>query len=180
MRRETVNRRGFKVDLRRDIAITDEKERHPERSLTSIFKTHHRDPRAFKRNVPTRKVGGRLELAPPGERRLYRGSTTMLADIDGRPQVVRVTPSNDAQMRATQGHDSALFHAIVKEDDSRLPKYRSRVVVDAETGARYRFYVDGDGIRGTADSGEIDLIQDLLTQSGGRSDFEGLGDGDET
>jgi hypothetical protein len=152
----------------RDLEIVDEKERNPERSLSSILKTHHRDPRAFKREVPTRKVGRRLGLAPPGERHLYRGSTTMLADIDGRPQIVRVTPSNDTQMRAVQGHDSAAYAAIMKDDDSRLPAYRLRLVMDAETGARYRFYVDGEGIREVARTGELELLQDLLMQSGGR------------
>jgi hypothetical protein len=152
----------------RDLQIVDEKERDPDRSLTSILKAHHRDPRAFKREVPTRKVGRRLELAAPGERRLYRGSTTMLADIDGRPQAVRVTPSNDAEMRSVQGHDSAAYAAVMKDDDSRLPRYRMKVVVDSETGQRFRFYVDGDVIREVAAAGELDLLQDLLMQSGGR------------
>ena len=55
----------------------------------------------------TRKVGRRLELAPPSERRLYRGTIRMLADVDGVPTVVEVTPSNDAQHNAIRGHDAA-------------------------------------------------------------------------
>jgi hypothetical protein len=165
----------------RDLQIVDEKDRDPNRSLTSILKAHHRDPRAFKREVPTRRVGRRLELAPQGERHLYRGSTTMLADIDGRPQIVRVTPSNDAQMRSVQGHDGAVYAAVKHDDDSRLSKYGSRVVVDAETGQRFRFYTDGDGIREVAATGELDLLQDLLMQSGGRRyDMDDLpGDGED-
>ncbi len=164
-----VRRAGYN----RDLDIVDEKERHPERSLTSIFQAHHRDPRAFKRNIPTRKVGGRLELAPPGERRLYRGPITMLADIDGRPQVVRVVPANDSQRRAIEGHDKAVFAAVTKDDDSGLRRFSHRVVVDAVTGQRLRFYVDGDGIRDATDTGEVEL-QDLFYSGGRQHDLDGL------
>ena len=157
----------------RDLDIVDEKDRHPERSLTSIFKARHRDPRAFKRNVPTRKVGHRLQLAPPGDRRLYRGPTTMLADVDGVPQVVRVTPSNDAQWNAIKGHDAAVYAAVSKDDDSRLRKYRSRAVVDAETGQRFRFYVEGDGLRDASDTGLVELA-DLYYSGGRRHDLDAL------
>jgi len=157
----------------RDLDIVDEKERHPERSLTSIFRAHHRDPRAFKRNIPTRKVRGRLRLAPRGERRLFRGSITMLADVDGLPQVVRVTPSNDAQWRAVEGHDNAVFAAVANDDDSRLGKFSRRIVVDAETGQRYRFYVNGDGIRDATDTGEVEL-EDLFYSGGRRHDLDAI------
>jgi hypothetical protein len=151
----------------RDLDIVDEKDRNLERSLTSLFGKHHRDPEAFKRNVPTRKIRGRLQLAPPGERSLYRGTITMLADVDGRPTVVEVTPSNDAQWRAIQRHDKAVFAAVTKGDDSGLSASRSRIVVDAETGRRYRFHVDGDGIRDATDVGEVELQE--LFYSGHRS-----------
>ena len=157
----------------RDLDIVDEKVLHPERSLTSIFKAHHRDPDAFKRNVPTRKVGGRLQLPPPSERHLFRGSITMLADIDGQPQVVRVTPTNDAQRFAIEGHDKAVFAAVTEKGDSRLGRYAHRIVVDAETGQRYRFYTDGDGIRYATDSGEVEL-EDLFYSGGRRHDLDAL------
>ncbi len=128
----------------------------------------------FKKYVPTRRgKGGRLEPATPGKRRLYRGTTTMLANIDGRPQIVEVTPSNDAQMRSVQGHDSAVFAAVMKDDDSGLPRYRTRVVVDVETGQRFRFAVDGDAIREVTDTGEVEL-QELYYSGGRRHDLDAL------
>jgi hypothetical protein len=167
--RSAKQREGFN----RDLDVVDEKQRNPELSLTSILRKHHRDPQAFKRNVPTRKVGRRLQLAPPGERRLYRGPIRMLADVDGRPQVVEVTPSNDAQRQAIERHDAAVFASVTKEDDSDLSSLSHRVVVDAETGERFRFYTDGGGLRDGADSGEFEL-QDLYYSGGRRHDLDAL------
>ena len=161
-----------RADLKRDLAIVDEKELHPERPLTSIFKSHHRDPRAFKRSVPTRHEGGRLVLAPPGERRLYRGRATMLADIDGRPQVVRLTPGSDADWAAIRKHDKAVYAAIVKDDESLLRKQRRLVIVDSETGTRYRFFLDGDEMRDAADTGGFEISD--LYYSGRRHSLDAL------
>ena len=97
----------------------------------------------------------------------------MLADIDGVPTVVEVTPSNDSQYNAIRGHDSAVFQAVVHEDDSKLGRFRSRVVVDAETGRRYRFFVNGDEIRGATDTGEVELAE-LYYSGGGTSDLDAL------
>jgi hypothetical protein len=97
----------------------------------------------------------------------------MLADVDGRPQVVRVTPSNDAQRLAIEGHDKAVFAAITNEDDSKLGKHSLRIVVDAETGRRFRFYTDGDGIRDATDTGEVEL-EDLFYSGGRRHDLDAL------
>jgi hypothetical protein len=56
-----------------------------------------------------------------------------------------------------------------------LGKFDSRVVVDAKTGERFHFYTDGDAIRDVTDTGEVELVQDLLVQSGGRRhDLNGL------
>jgi len=162
-----------KAGHNRDLDIVDEKTRHPERSLTSIFRSHHRDPRAFKRNVPTRKVGRRLQLAPPGVRRLFRGPITMLADVGGVPQVVRVTPSNDAQWNAIKGHDAAVYAAVTKDDDSGLRKFSHRVVIDAETGKRLHFFTEGEGIRDATDTGELELA-DLYYSGGRRHDLDAL------
>jgi hypothetical protein len=97
----------------------------------------------------------------------------MLADVDGVPTVVEVTPSNDAQFNAIRGHDSAVNAAVEHDDDSRLGKFRHRVVVDAETGRRYFFYTDGDRIRDAADTGEFE-ISDLFYSGGGTSDLDAL------
>ncbi len=162
-----------RAGFNRDLDVVDYKDRHPERSITSILKAHHRDPDAFKRNVPTRKVGRRLELAPPHERRLFRGTIPMLADVDGRPQVVQVTPANDAMWRAIEGHDRAIWAAVNRDDDSGLRKFAHRAVVDAETGRRFRFYTDGDGIRDATDTGEVEL-EDLFYSGGRRHDLDAL------
>ncbi len=155
----------------KDLDVVDEWDRHLERSLTSILRAHHRDSRAFKREVPTRRTGRRLDLAPPSERRLYRGPITMLADIDGHPVVVEVTPTTDAGWRAIQDHDRAVFQTVNHDDDSRLARSSRRVVVDAETGRRYRFYVDGEGIRDATDSGEVEL-QELFYSGGSHHDLD--------
>jgi hypothetical protein len=162
----------------RDLDIIAEKEEHPERSLTRIARRHHRSPEAFKRSIPTRKVGGRLELAPPSQRRLYRAPMPMLADVDGVPTVVEVTPSNDAQYNAIRGHDSAVAAATDHDDDTRLPKFRHRVVVDAETGRRYSFYTDGGGLRDAAYTGVFE-ISELFYGGGGHHDLDALLDGGE-
>jgi hypothetical protein len=166
-----------RTGFNRDLDIVDEKHAHPDRPLSSLFRKHRRSPEAFKRNVPTLKVGRRLELAPPGERRLYRGTIRMLADVDGRPQVVRVTPSNDAQRLAIEGHDTAVFAAVTHDDDAGLGAFRNRVVVDAETGERFRFFTDGDDIREGAETAEFELA-DLYYSGGGRHDLDALLDRD--
>jgi hypothetical protein len=163
----------LRTGYNRDLDVIDEKQDHPEHSLTSILRRHHRDPDAFKRNVPTRKIGGRLALAPPHERELYRGPIRMLADVDGRPVVVEVTPSNDAQRLAIEAHDAATFAAVNHDDDTGLGRLSHRVVVDTQTGQRYRFYVDGDGIREAADTGEVEL-EDLFYSGGRRHDLDAL------
>lgn len=157
----------------RVLDVVDAYDRDPTQWLSGLAKRYGTTTATIKDRVPTRKLGRRLQLAPPSERRLYRGSITMLADVDGRPQVVRVTPSNDAQRRAIEGHDAAVFGAITRDDDSRLGKYRSRVVVDAETGRRYKPYVDGDGIREATDTGEVEL-EDLYYSGGRRHDLDAL------
>jgi hypothetical protein len=162
-----------RAGFNRDLDVVDEKQAHPERPLTSILRRHHRDPDAFKRNVPTRKVGRRLELAPPHDRELYRGPITMLADIDGRPVVVEVVPSNDAQRLAIEDHDAAVFAATARGDDAGLARLSHRIVVDARTGERYRFYVDADGIREATDAGEVEL-EDLFYSGGRRHDLDAL------
>jgi len=167
--RSARGRAGFN----RDLDVVDEKQEHPERSLTSILRRHHRDPEAFKRNVPTRKVGRRLELALPHERQLYRGPIRMLADVDGRPVVVEVVPSNDAQRLAIEDHDAAVFAATARADDAGLAKLSHRIVVDARTGERFRFYVDGDGIREATDTGEVEL-EDLFYSGRRRHDLDAL------
>jgi hypothetical protein len=160
----------------RDLDILDEKDLHPERSLTSILKSHHRDPRSFKRNVPTRKIGQRLQLAPPGKRRLYRGPITMLADINGQPVLVRLTPSNDAGRKVIEGHDAAVFAAVNDDDDTKLRRYARRVVVDSETDQRFRPYVDGEGIREATDTGALELA-DLYYSGGRRHDLDSAPEG---
>lgn len=160
----------------RDLDIVDEWDRHPERSLTSILKSHHRSPAAFKRNVPVRKIGRRLALASPGRRRLYRGPVPMLAKIDGQVRAIQVVPTNDAQRRAIEAHDRAVFAAVTGDDDSDLGKFRSRTVTDAETGQRYRFATDGTAIREAADSGEVEL-EDLWYSGHTRHDLDSLSAG---
>jgi hypothetical protein len=157
----------------KDAAIVDERERHPKRSLTSLFQKHHRDGEAFKKHVPTEKVGSRLDLAPPSRRRLDRGTIPMLADIDGVPTVVAVRPANDSQYYAIKGHDAAVYAADRRDDDSRLPRYARRVVHDLETGRRYRFYVDGDGIRAATDVGEFEMAE-LYYSGSGRRELDAL------
>jgi hypothetical protein len=157
----------------RDLAIVDEKTEHPKRPLSTIIRKHHRSPKAFKETVPTRRVGRRLELAPPSRRRLDRDPLPMLADIGGRPVVVVVRATTDAGYLAIKDHDAAVFAAAEHDDDSGLARSRRRVVIDADTGIRYRFYVDGDGIREATDLGELQL-QDLYYSGGGTSDLDAM------
>ncbi len=158
----------------RALDVVDAYERDPSRSLSFYTKSHGTTLPTFKKHVPTRSgKGRRLDLAPPGVRRLFRGPIAMLADVDGVPTVVRVVPSNDAQRRAIEGHDSAVFAAVTEDDDSRLGKYRSRIVVDGETGERFRFAVDGDTIRDATDVGSVEL-EDLFYSGRGRHDLDAL------
>jgi hypothetical protein len=143
------------------------------RSLTFYSHKYGTTVETIKRHVPTRRIGSRLDLAPPGERHLFRGRITMLADVDGRPQIVRITPSNDAGWRAVQGHDAAVFGAVFQEQDGDLRSYRTRVVIDGPTGQRFRFYVDGEGIREAAYSGEFEL-QELFYEGHGRHNLDAL------
>ena len=156
----------------KDAAIVDENERSG-RPLSSLFRKNHRDPDAFKTHVPTRKVGGRLKLAPPSRRQLDRGTIPMLADVDGVPTVVNVRPANDAQWYAVKGHDAAVYAADRRDDDSRLPRYARRVVYDLDTGRRYRFYVDGGGIRAATDVGEFEMAE-LYYSGSGRRELDAL------
>jgi hypothetical protein len=161
----------------RSLDVVDAFEQDPSHSLSFYARKHGTTLQTIKAHVPTRHMGRRLEPAPPGERHLFRGSIIVLADINGRPQVVKVTPSNDAQWRAIEGHDKAVFAAVTREQDEGLDKYRHRVVVDAETGQRFRFYVDGEGIRDATETGEVELSE--LHYSGhGRHDLDALLDGE--
>ncbi len=156
----------------RALDVVDAYERDPSRSLSFYTRSHGTTLPTFKKHVPTRPgKGGHLDLAPPGERRLFRGPQTMLADVDGVPTVVQVVPSNDAQWRAIQRHDAAVFAAVTKDDDSRLGNFRSRIVVDAPSGQRLRFAVDGDAIRDATDIGEVEL-QELYYSGGRRHDLD--------
>ena len=157
----------------KDAAIVDERERHPERSLSSLFAKHHRDPDAFKRSVGVRRVGRRLQLPPRHERRLDRDPIPIVAEVGGRLTVVRVRTPNDSQYYAAKEQDSAIFAAVLKDDDSRLGRHAGRVMVDADTGLRYRIAGDGDAIRDAVDTGEIEL-QELYYSGGSSADVEAL------
>jgi len=157
----------------RVLDVVDAWDKDPTQPISGLARRFGTTTRTIKDRVPTYKVGGRLQLAPPSERHLYRGPQTMLADIDGRPQVVRVIPSTDAQWASIRGHDAAVYAAVAKDDDSRLAKYGRRIVVDAETGIRYRFFVQGDGLRDAADTGGFEM-SDLFYSGGRRHDIDAL------
>jgi len=158
----------------RALDVVDAFQRDPSRSLSFYSRKYRTTLPTFKKHVPTRRgKGRRLDLAPPGERRLFRGGISMLADVDGVPTVVRVVPSNDAQWRAIQRHDAAVFMAVTRDEDSGLARFSHRVVVDAETGQRFRFYVEGEGIRDATDTGGLELA-DLYYSGGRRHDLDAL------
>lgn len=107
-----------------------------------------------------------------------RDPISMLADIEGEPTVVQVVPLGEDQEQEIKGHDKAVFAAVTREEDRGLRAYQGRRVVDAKTGQGYRFYVDGDGIRGATDSGEFEL-SDLWYGGGRRQDVADLDEEDE-
>ena len=157
----------------KDLAIVDAYERDPSTSLSKLARKHHRSLSAFKREVPTRKVGGRLRLASRHERRLDRDRIPIVADIDGRPVVVVIQPLNDTQYFAAKEHDSGVYASVTKGDDSRLAKTADRVMVDRDTGQRYKLYGSGPGLRDAADIGEFE-ISDLYYGGGPKIDVAGL------
>jgi hypothetical protein len=157
----------------RDLAIVDEAERYPERSLTSLLRKHHRSAPAFKRAVPTRKEGPRLRVAPPHERRLARDPIPVVVEDEGRLRVVRIRTPNDSQYLAARRADAGVYAAVMKGDDSRLRRVAGRVLTDVDSGRRYRIAGDGDAIRDAFDTGELEL-EDLHYSGGGSADIETL------
>ncbi len=154
--------------------VVDAKEEHPGPGATTIAKKNHLDPDYLSEGpgrAAFRKVGGRLKLRSPGERRLYRGPISMLANVDGQPQVVRVVPANDHQYQLIKAHDREVWAAVTETREPNLGPFERPIVRDLETGERLHFIADADVIRDAADIGGFEL-SDLHYQGRGRHDLD--------
>lgn len=157
----------------RVLDLVDAWERQPKRSLRSLAPTYHVDPDTVVSRGVVEKVGGRWHLRPAGQRTLYRGPLNMLADVDGEPTLVRVTPANDFQRHLIEAHDKEVFAAVTERREPDFSRFRSRVVRDGETGRRYRFATDARRIRRTADDGGF-VLEDLHYSGGRHHDLDAL------
>ncbi len=154
--------------------VVEAKEEHPKPGATKIARTHHLNPGYLSQGpgrTAFRKVGGRLELRSPGERRLYRGPISMLANVDGQPQIVRVVPANDHQYNLIKAHDREVWAAVTETRQPNLAPFERPIVGDLETGERYHFVADADAVRDAADTGGFEL-RDLQYQGRGRHDLD--------